>query len=294
MKKLIALILCVILLFSTLTTAVMASDLQSLAKDFNSSVKAIGDALGLSNKQEAIDIADFKLNAYLSAGGATGDAAINTAYNEFISTKESVEGTVLACDSFMSVVDDAVYYHKLEDYPQTRAALDAAAEFLNAIPKSDSYVSAAYSEYMSIVSDLLKPEQLCKNFIAAVEKALSATTYAAAKEALEDARFKEKQITIKGYPGVEEASESLSAVEALMSKKMRDALPFILAVKKITADDTDAFTAAYALLDGVDETSEGVDIAINSLEELVEDYNAKVRAANALAKSAEELAFRAG
>ena len=89
------------------------------------------------------------------------------------------------------------------------------------------------------------------------------------------------------------ASAKIANVEAELAAILFEASDFLVAVREIAlAESVPAgILAAYAALEGVDKTADGVDIAIKELENYEKEYNAKVEAANDLAKNSALLIF---
>ncbi len=288
----VALILTVVSSFLLIAFAAYAAD---GADDFISAVDAIADSTGLLNKKEAIDYAEAKLEAYESAGGSRNDVAVKSYYDIFAEEKVSNATTIAACDSFISYIEQAMLYHMEDMYPETRENLDEAIKLLDSIPTTDPYVSASYGDYKSICDELEQPERYCKEYIETVNQALAATTYEDAAKLLKSAREYKvliDQTGISGYKGMAEADASIEDVEAFLTSKIVAARPFISAVKALARDDFAGILAAYALLDDIDETTEGVDVMVNKLDTYTDDYNDAVEEANAMMEEALGLASK--
>ena len=278
--------LCAVLMLSVFSTVAFAADLGALADGFVAAVSAFADTTTLETEIEAIAFAEEKLNAYINAGGSAEDAAISDSYAVFAEKKQSTNELIAACDAFCDYVTEAATYHAMNNYPETRANLDLAAEYITKIRISDPYVSGAYSEYMQITGELRPDEMVCESFVAYAKRAAEATTYAEIERHLKDAKNAQRNITIEGFIGQEEAEANIAKAEALKKEKKTVALAFISKVQLIKHDDLASFAAAYAALDGVDQTTEGVEAALDKLESFVDAYNAKIRAANAALKEA--------
>ena len=218
------------------------------------------------------------------------DAAIADSYAEFTAVKAELEEQIEACNAFSEYVYLAVNAHAEGIYPDTRANLDLAAEYLPLIKVGDPYVSSSYADYMRITGELQQPEKLCAAFVEYATKAGAATTYAEAERYLKEAKNAEKGITLEGFAGEEEAYANIAKAEALMKTKKTEAIVFIGAVQALKHDDLASFREAYAALDGVDTTTEGVGNALDKLESYVKAYNKKVKEANAALADAVKVA----
>ena len=282
LRSILSLLLCAVLIFSVFSTVALAADLGSLAIEFNESVGAFADTTTLETEIEAISLAEARLNAYIAAGGTKEDTAIADAYLVFAEKKEKTDFTIEACDLFTDFVSEAATCYIQNDYPGTRLNLDGAAEYLPVIPNGDPYVSGAYSEYMGIISALRPQEMICESFCTYAKQAAEATTYEEIERHLKNARNAERNITIEGFIGEDEAYANIAAAEAAQKAKKTAALVFISKVQLIKHDDLESFRAAIKALEGVDVTTEGVEALMDKLDSYIDSYNEKVKAANAV------------
>ena len=279
--RLLSLTVSIIMIFASLSTAVLAADLEALADEFLSAVDAFKDTTILVTRLEAVSLAEAKLNAYVAAGGSENDAAIAESYREYIADKTAAEAQKAASDAFADCMSEVIYYHDTMGlYPETRALLDEAAKYIDVMAPSDPYISAQYSDYIRIVNELEKPESICRSYVDYAERAASATTFAEIQRYLKDAATVKKSITLVGFIGEAEAEANIEKAEKLMREKKTAALPFISAVQKIKHDDIASFITAISALSGVDLTTEGVEMSMDKLESYVSAYNKKVKEAN--------------
>ena len=275
------------MIFALLATSVLAADLGALADEFSRAVDAFKDTTILVTRLEAVSLAESKLNAYVAAGGNENDAAIAESYAEFIAEKTAAEAQKAASDAFADCMSEVIYYHDTMGlYPETRALLDEAAQYIDAMSPSDPYISAQYSDYVRITGELDKPESICRSYVDYAERAASATTYAEIQRYLKDAATVKKSITLEGFIGEADAEANIAKAEKLLRDKKSDALAFISAVQKLKHDDVASFVTAVSALGGIDLTTDGVESAMDKLESYVKAYNKKVKEANAAMSAA--------
>lgn len=278
-KRILSLSLVIALIFGLLSFTVSAA-LTDSASLFNNAVAEIESAATLRAKELKLQEADAALEAYTGDGGSVTDPDISDAYAKYSVLKEDITEKVGFCIEFINCVSIAL--EETCPYVDKRASLDRATELLDKIDMNYESVSSYKESYDTICAELVEPVEICEAFIAFAEAAANSTTYAEAKRNIRDAEAAKNQITILDFPGLEEAEENLAAANLIMSMAILKAKPFIQAVRDIYKAESIPLgvEAAYAALEGVDRTAEGVSTAMDNLKKIEGGYNKSVKAGN--------------
>ena len=201
------------------------------------------------------------------------------------------------CENFLYYIECAM---NALSYEELKENLLLAAELFDSVDTSYDGISSSKLTYSSINIELKKAENLCDLYITHANDAFSANNYRAKKTACDKSyKILENDLIAlypgieTAYPGMNAASAKIANVEAELAAILFEASDFLVAVREIAlAESVPAgILAAYAALEGVDKTADGVDIAIKELENYEKEYNAKVESANDLAKNSALLIF---
>ncbi|MBQ3016249.1 MAG: hypothetical protein IJD79_05670 [Clostridia bacterium] len=288
--KLLSLALALSLIFGLLSFTASAS-LTDTATAFSDAVADIKNADSLEAREIKLAEATEALGAYITAGGTEADAEIADAYADYLEEKTDIETKVGYCLDFIDYVSAATDVNNT--YPVKRENLDKAEALIDIIDKDYKTVASYVAHYNNTVAELYEPVLICEAFIKYAKLAAEATTYEEASSNLKTAEAAKQQISIPDYPGIDEAEANLDIARATMSMAVLKATPFIQAVRNINKAESVPIgvQAAYAALEGVDETAEGVPTALNNLKKAERNYNKSAEDGNEAMNELATLAF---
>lgn len=260
----------------SLTAFAIADD----AYEFINAVANIENANSLTEEEERLALATDLLESYLDAGGNESDEQISSAYADYLVLKADIEARIGYCLEFIEYVNAALdanasYTVKKENLAKAEALLEKI--------DMDYATTADYNRYYAEVVEQLKiPEKICEDFIKAAKAAAESTTYAEAKKNLRVAEDAKALITLPDYPGLDEAEINLDIAASIMAMAVYNATEFIQAVRNINKAKSVPIGVleAYAKLDGVDTTAEGVSTALNNLKNTEKKYNTAAKTGN--------------
>ncbi len=288
--KLLSLTLVLSLIFGLFSFTASAS-LTDNATAFSEAVEAMRNANSLEARETKLAEATDALTAYITAGGTEADAEIAAAYATYLEEKTDIETKVGYCLDFIDFVSAATNVDNT--YPVKKENLEKAEALLDKIDTEYKTVAYYVTYYNNTTADLYEPVLVCETFIKYAKLAAEATTYEEASSNLKTAEVAKQQIVIPDYPGLEEAEANLDIARATMSMAILKATPFIQAVRNINKAESIPIgvKAAYAALEGIDETAEGVSTALNNLKKAERDYNKSAEEGNEALNELAALAF---
>ena len=289
-KRIISIALCACTLLSLTAFTVFAE--ESPLTDFIDNVELIEVAEGLTARERYLYNAEDALELYVSAGGAVTDTAIAEHYAIYLEYKTAIEAEVELHYEFMDEVNLAAE-NKTGAYPVFKEHLNRAAELLPSLDTSYIGMSASVGLYNGLVFEFKEKEEICDLFIEYAALAKAATTYADADKYTIEADRILANVKIPDYPGLEEAKNDINDVKTFMGKCELAAAPFLAAVNGLhkATNLPRAIKEAYALLEEIDSTTVGVDIALTTLRSEERKYNRAVTEANAAMDEVNELIF---
>lgn len=278
-NKTISLFLALTLLFGVFSFAAFAA-ISDAANAFINAVAAIENAKTLESEEAALSAAANALSAYVDAGGSETDAEISEAHAKYLTLKEDIEKRVGYCLDFIEFVNMAL--DENEAFSVRKENIDKAEELYDKVDPEYKTVSSYQKYYSSLISELDEPIIICETFIAAAKAAAESKTYGEAKRNIRTAEAAKALITIHDYPGLEEAEKNIDTALSMMAMAVYEATPFIQAVKNINKADSipAGVLAAYAELEGIDQTAEGVYAALTNLKRIENDYNEAAEGGN--------------
>jgi hypothetical protein len=249
------------------------------------------NADSLEKRENKLAEATAALNAYLTSGGTEADAEIADAYADYLEEKTDIETNVGYCLDFIDYVSAATDVNNT--YPVKKENLDKAEALLDKIDTEYKTVAAYVTYYNNTVAELYEPVLVCEAFLKYAKLAAEATTYEEARSNLKNAEAAKQQITIPDYPGIEEAEANLDIARATMSMAVLKATPFIQAVRNINKAESVPIgvMAAYAALEGIDQTADGVATALGNLKRAEKNYNNSAEDGNEALNELAALAF---
>ena len=268
--------------------SVFASAVSAEATAFISAVDALEAKSELAEKQTALEAADTALEAYLAVdGNAKNDSAISAKYAKLVEIKN---------DMFIEYVGYASAAHTEEDYPTTRENLDLATAIIDSLSTDELTDSSKTYKitYQNILEDLREPEELSANYLERAEQAKNAATFAEAKKAYDAAKQIEKNLSLDGYPGIEDAAKTLKEVQAYLSRCTIAASSFLIAVDNVYMNDNffDGIEEAYDAYEAlVDTTVTGVPEAKSNLDAIVSSHNNGATRGNAIANDLNAMVY---
>lgn len=281
-RKIISFILLVCTVFSIAAFTVSAE--ESPKDVFIENVELIEVAEKLAQRVNYINAAQRALNEYLEAGGAVTDDAIAAHYAMFVTYKESIETERALHIEFIDEVNLASATQD-DSYTVFKGHMTRASEILPSLDKSFAGISASIDLYNSLIFAFKDREEICGLYIEYATLAGAATTYADANKYVSEAERIYSNVTIKDYPGLDEARVLVNNAKTFMGKCELAAAPFLTAVSNVQKSTTvnlpAAIKEAYALLETIDETTVGVDIAVSTLNSESKKYDRTVNEANA-------------
>jgi len=253
----------------------------SEAEAFCNAVSELESKTEIEEQAVALIAADAALADYLAiSGNKKTDAAIADKYEALVSIKNEM---------FVYYVGEASDAHFDEDYPTTRLNLDLAGAILITLEMSELTVIATsyHDEYTSIVEELREPEELSAAYISRANAAKTAPNFAEAKKNYDAAKLTEKNLSLEGYPGIEEAKALLDEVQIYLADCTVGAAGFLAAVDNVYSAGNffQGVAAAYAAYEALpDTTVTGVYEAKENLDLMVSRHNDSVENANDMAK----------
>ncbi len=288
--KLVALSLVLALVFSVFSFTVFAS-ISDILSEFVNAVSNVEKATTLKSKELEINKASELLDAYILAGGRETDEEISEAYEKYLALKEDIKRRVGYCLEFIECVNAAL--DENASFVVKKENLDRAEELSDKVDPEYKTVSSYQKYYSSLKSELEEPIAICETFIAYAKAAAESTTYSETKRNVKTAEAAKALITIPDYPGLEEAEANLDIAVSAMAMAVYEATPFIQAVKNINKAESVSVGViqAYAALEGIDQTAEGVYGALTNLKRIEKDYNDAADAANGLVDEITLLTF---
>ncbi len=251
------------------------------AKTFISAVENLSAISLIKEKQTSIDII-YGEDIYFDDESYPG---IPEALALLTSTKLQTEKTISDCVAFMSAVERVSIANDEWDYVALRAALDEAARYYDLVDNSYDGITVSKSTYNRIASNVAKREALTDGFLEAADKAVNGESYAVRKQAYNEAiDYTASEDFIPEREGVAEALEAISDLESYFRACDREAARFVLAVAEAKAAPLTEYRAkliaCYAYLETVDLTVPSAAQASTEFNALVRAYNAVVRLAN--------------
>lgn len=287
LTKLSSLVLVFTLLFSAMALCSFAA---SAEEEFIQSVEGL-DSISDSNEwAAAVYEAVQKWEAYEAAGGAAdANARVAAAYAVFVTERDIYDSCNTFLDNSIEIesagFDRNPYEVQAEIYEQSNAIYVKYKE--NNKFMLFAGISTAVIQFNDFAKEFLQQRTYCKTYVESAALAAAAKNYANAKKYIDLAAEAKKKIEITEYPGMETAAAQINEAKKFISASMNTAVPFIQAVQAI-ADAENGYAAMIAALSAyksVDPTAEGVSASYADLLEYVENYNAAVSAANAVAKN---------
>lgn len=192
---------------------------------------------------------------------------------------ELVENCLLFIDA-VSVVE----MYSTEEYLELKEAIAEAERYLSLINKAYPGVVGAFDSYTSIVSMLNLKEKYTEGVVNRIEAMISAETYA---EKLliknEIANLLRSDNYLPDYEGMtDQLLDRMAETEEYMGQCVIKATRFILMVDAVAGSQNyrGALIACYPYLEGVDITVDGAEAAMDSFDEMVEEYNEAVSFCN--------------
>ena len=279
-KKVLSLILAFCALFSVVSFTVNAEG--SAAEYFIENVELIEVAGGLSEKENYLIAAEDALSEYLLEGGSVTDSAIASHYTVYETYKAEIEAEIALHYEFMDEVNLAVET-KTDAYPVFKSHMNRAAELLPMLDKTYTGMSYSLNLYNGLVYEFKEKEEICELYKQYAEYAAAATAYKDADKYVTEADRLHSNIKIPDYPGLDEAYEKINSAKTFMGKCELEAAPFLAAVTNLpkAVNLPRAIKEAYALLETIDSTTIGVDVALTTLRSEERKYNRAVEDANA-------------
>ena len=279
-----AVILAITLLFGCFAVTAFARD---TASEFISAVNAISTANGLENEENALLNAESVLEVHLALGGSTEDDAIKETYLNYLILKADIEERVGYCVEYAELVDIL---------SQTELTYSEAAAYIARLKQLEPLTDSSYTgmedlyEQLFVVEvEMRAPILTCEAYIETCLSAANAKTYEEAYTLTKRAKMIDGQIaTVDGnisyldYPGLTEARANLETAERFMQFRLIEASDFLIAVRNINkAVSIPAGIAnAYAKLEGIDQTTDGVPSALETLKNMERNYNKSAEYAN--------------
>ena len=281
-RKIISFVLLVCTVFSIAAFTVSAE--ESPKEAFIENVELLEIAEKLAQRVNYISAASKALDEYLAAGGSVTDEAIADHYVLFVAYNEQIEAEKALHIEFIDEVNLASAMQD-DSYVDFKSHMNRAAEILPSLDKSFAGISASIELYNSLYYAFKDREDICDLYIEYATLAGEASTYADANKYVSEADRIYSNVTIKDYPGLEDARILVNNAKTFMGKCELAASPFFTAVSNVQRTTTlnlpKAIKDAYALLETIDETTVGVDIAVSTLNSESKKYDRIVNDANA-------------
>lgn len=231
---------------------------------------AVGDKMVVIERIEAIEVDE----TYPGVA-----EAIETLLSIKAAHIELVENCLLFIDA-VSVVE----MYSTEEYLELKEAIAEAERYLSLINKDYPGVVGAFDSYTSIVSMLNLKEKYTQGVVNRIEAMISAETYA---EKLliknEIANLLRSDNYLPDYEGLtDQLLDRMAETEEYMGQCVIKATRFILMVEAVAGSQNyrGALIACYPYLEGVDITVDGAEAAMDSFDEMVEEYNEAVSFCN--------------
>jgi hypothetical protein len=280
-KKVTALILAFCSVFSILSF--VASAEGSAAETFIENVDLIEIADGLSEKENYLTAATDALDEYKANGGSVTDDAIASHYASYEAYKAEIEAEIALHFEFMDEVNLAVETQN-DAYPIFKAHMNRAAEILPLLDKSYEGMSYSLNLYNGLIYEFKEKEEICELYKDYAERAATATTYKEVDKYVTEAGRIYSNVKIPDYPGLDEAAKKINDAKTFMGQCELEAAPFLSAVTDLpkAVNLPRAIKEAYALLEKIDSTTAGVDVALTTLRSEERKYNRAVDDANAM------------
>ncbi len=277
LKGALAILLVLSVIFSSLSLLAVAATAEADA--FCNAVSELEGKSEITEQAQALVAAEEALAAYLAiSGNKKTDAAISSKYRSLVAIKN---------DMFIHYVSEAVDAHESGNYPATRENLNLAEAILLTLGEEELTNAALgfRSEYMEIEEELREPEETCANYVLRAKAAKEAKNFAEAKRNYDSAKLIEKNLSLDGYPGIEEAAATLSEVQAYLASCTVGAAGFLAAVDNVYSAGNffEGVEAAYEAYEALEDTTvTGVPEAKSTLDLMVVAHNSGADKANAM------------
>ena len=280
-KKIVAFILSACIVFSLASFAVSAE--ESPKDTFIETIESINASQKLTDRMNYLSVAEMALDEYVAAGGSVTDADIAEHYALYEQYLEDCDAEIAIHEEFMSEVNLA-YQTQNDSYPIFKEHMNRAEELLPTLDNAYPGISGSVTQYNNLVFEFEELEEFCTLYIEYATLAKSATTYAEASKYVKDAERVYTNVRIFDFPGIEEADEMVTEAKTFMGSCEFNAAPFLAAVTDLhkSANLPLAIKEAYELLETIDETTVGVDVALSTLRSEERKYNRAVEEANAI------------
>ncbi len=294
-RRILAVFLALAALVGCFAVTAFATD---TAEEFVTAVAAIEAAVTPEAKEEALSAAEGVLAAHIALGGSTEDAAIAEAYEKYLTLKADIEVRVEYYNEYTELLDIVTQTEiTYTEFTAHHARLKELEELIGLGYRNMAELS---NQLFSAEVDTRSPILTCKAYIQACLDAANSTTYEDAYTYTKRAKMIEDQIKdIDGnisyldYPELEDGRKNIEKAERFMQMRLIEATPFILAVRNINKAESipAGVAAAYAALEGIDQTTDGVPSAMETLAQIENNYNNSASYANARVEEINSMLF---
>ncbi len=295
-KRALAYFIASILLVSVIAilSVTTFAEVVDPAANFIETIEILETTSDINDRETYLADATAYWQMYIDNGGTPSDTRVSESYKKYTTLKKEIELTIESCIKFTQFVENASNAY---EYLSQKENLVNAEALLEKIDENYSGVSSSLEIYNLMIEKISNPERTCKLYIEKANTASDAKNYAEANKAVSDAKTLKNSINsfannnfpgIDKYPGLKEADEKIETAKQYLTSCKLKAQPFIMAVENIYEAKTlsEGVIMAYNALEGIDQTTEGVEESLSKLKKIEIEYNNKVNSSN---KTAEEV-----